>query len=189
MIDPTSLTWRHEPPFHAIEGTTVRVRTGENGDYWRETFYDFVHDDGHFLSASVDGDFTATAGVSGRYEALYDQGGLMIRIDEATWIKAGIEYADGAPNLSVVTTLGRSDWSQIRLDDAPETIELRLSRLGGAVRVDYRTGGGWRMVRLAPFPAGPARVGLMCCSPTRSGFEIEFTDFQIGAPIGRDLHA
>lgn len=49
MFDPSSFVWSHEPPFHAIDGDTLRVRTGDKGDYGRETFRDFDHDDGHFL--------------------------------------------------------------------------------------------------------------------------------------------
>ncbi len=35
----------------------------------------------------------------------------MVRIDEATWIKAGIELADGEALLGSVLTIGQSDWA------------------------------------------------------------------------------
>lgn len=57
------------------------------------------------------GDFDVTATVFGDFTSLYDQAGLMIRFDERTWLKAGIEYSDGALQLSTVITNGTSDWA------------------------------------------------------------------------------
>jgi regulation of enolase protein 1 (concanavalin A-like superfamily) len=36
---------------------------------------------------------------------------MLIRVDEAPWIKAGIEITDGEPRVAVVATNGLSDWS------------------------------------------------------------------------------
>jgi uncharacterized protein len=36
---------------------------------------------------------------------------------------------------------------------------------------------------------GRTQVGLMCCSPEREGFEVEFSSFHIGEPITEGLHA
>ena len=44
-----------------------------------------------------------------RHETLYDQAGLMLRIDERNWLKAGIEFVDGRQMLSVVATT--HEWS------------------------------------------------------------------------------
>ena len=64
-----------------------------------------------FSTHTVTGDFTAEVTVDGRYEALYDQAGLMIRLSESNWIKAGVEYTDGEPYFSTVVTNDTSDWS------------------------------------------------------------------------------
>ena len=75
----------------------------------------------------------------GDYEALYDQAGLFLRIDEKHWIKAGIEFTDGLMHFSVVVTRGVSDWSVIPLPQAKPTdeVSVRLTRHGDAIRVQF----------------------------------------------------
>jgi len=84
------LTWLNPPPHHAVDGDAVRVRTGKETDFWRETFYGFWRDNGHFLHRPVEGDFTAEVTVKGDYKVLYDQAGLMVRLSETHWINARI---------------------------------------------------------------------------------------------------
>jgi regulation of enolase protein 1 (concanavalin A-like superfamily) len=93
-------------------------------------------------------------------------------------------------HFSVVVTGPRSDWSVIPLEAGPETeVAARLTRHGDAVRVQYALDGGpWRMARLAPFAGGPARAGIMACSPERGGFRARFEGVTIGPPIARALH-
>ena len=52
-------------------------------------------DSGHAFLKPVSGDFTASTTVTGAYETLYDQAGLMLRIDATHWVKTGIEFTDG----------------------------------------------------------------------------------------------
>ncbi|KZF20542.1 hypothetical protein L228DRAFT_213211 [Xylona heveae TC161] len=49
--------------------------------------------------------------VSAYWKTLYDQGGLAIFSGYRIWIKAGIEFTHGRPNVSVVATDRWSDWS------------------------------------------------------------------------------
>lgn len=184
-------TWLNPPPVWSGDAAALSLETGETTDFWRETFYGFVRDSGHAWLAPVKGDFTARLAVTGRYSALYDQAGMMLRCGETCWIKAGIEFTDGLMHFSTVVSAPRSDWSVIPLPEAtPETVVgVRITRHGDAVRVQYALdGGAWRMARLCPFPEGPAEVGPMACSPTRAGFVAHFKDVAIGPPIARDLH-
>ena len=57
--------------------------------------------------------FTGIGKLRGDYEALYDQAGPLLRIDETHWVKAGIEFTDGLMHFSVVVTRDVSDWSVI----------------------------------------------------------------------------
>jgi regulation of enolase protein 1 (concanavalin A-like superfamily) len=183
--------WLNEPPEWSRDETGLNVVTGKDTDFWQETYYGFRRDDGHFYHEEVEGDFTADATFEGAYETLYDQAGLMLRLDETHWIKAGIELSDGALQFSVVVTNGRSDWSVREAPAGLVAVSVRLTRHDDAVRVQFAdASGAWHMARLASLPQrSPSFVGIMCCSPQRAGFRVRFTSFTIGPPIGRALHA
>jgi regulation of enolase protein 1 (concanavalin A-like superfamily) len=90
------MQWLNEPPFWRDEDGVLSVVTGDRTDFWRETHYGFIRDDGHFRYETVPGDFTAEIAFGGDYRALYDQAGLMLRADERNWLKAGIEFVAAA---------------------------------------------------------------------------------------------
>jgi regulation of enolase protein 1 (concanavalin A-like superfamily) len=186
-----AMAWLNEPPAWREEAGVLSVTTAARTDFWRETHYGFVRDDGHLRFARVNGDFTAAVTVSGDYQELYDQAGLMLRLDEHHWVKAGVEHVEGRGLLSVVVTRNFSDWSTVPTFPAPDPLRLRMSRHGTAVRVEWAPADGqpFTMLRLAYLPAGPALVGPMCCSPERAGFQARFRDFHLGDPIARDLHS
>jgi hypothetical protein len=181
--------WLNPPPAWNRTDEALTVETGERTDFWRDTLYGFRRDSGHALLVPVEGDFTAHVGFDGDYRTLYDQAGVMLRRDEAHWIKAGIELSDGVANLSVVVTRGASDWSTLALGRAPGPQRLRLTRTGGAVVIQARNGANrWQLLRVAPFPEGPVRIGPTACSPERSGFEARFTEFTLGPAVAQALH-
>ncbi|TPK97092.1 MULTISPECIES: DUF1349 domain-containing protein [unclassified Mesorhizobium] len=185
------MTWLNPPPHHTVGDGTFTVRTGKETDFWRETFYGFWRDNGHFLYRSVEGDFSAEVTVQGDYKVLYDQAGLMLRLSETHWIKAGIEYTDGLAYFSVVVTNDTSDWSLVAIAAGKDGVRIRLTRHAEAIRIQYldASDGHWKPVRLAYFPISKSvDVGMMCCSPQREGFEATFSGFTIGPPISRDLH-
>lgn len=188
----SAFTWLNPPTRWQGDAAVLTLSTDHATDFWRHTFYGFVRDNGHAYLRDVSGDFTASATVVGDYRRLYDQAGLMLRVDERNWIKTGIEFTDGLMHFSVVVTRETSDWSVIPLPEArPEQgVAIRLSRLGDAVRIQYSVAGtAWQMARLAPFPDIDARVGIMACSPERAGFEARFQGIEVGPPISRQLHA
>ncbi len=189
-VDLGAGRWLNEPARWSIASGTLHLATDAATDFWRETHYGFIRDNGHFLGFTTGEAFTAEVRVKGEYPSLYDQAGLMVRIDETRWVKAGVEFSDGQLNLSVVVTDGRSDWSVTRPDGDATDVRLRLTVKGGALRVQASTDGAvWPLLRLASFPAAPAyQVGPMACTPERAGLEIAFSDFRILPPTERDLH-
>lgn len=185
--------WLNQPPSWSGDATALSLTTGNETDFWQTTFYGFQRNSGHAWLSPVSGDFTLSATVTGAYEALYDQAGVMLYLDEKNWIKTGIEYTDGLMHFSAVVTREVSDWSVIPLPEATpaDELEVRLTRHDDAVRVQYRIGrmSDWQMARLAPFSAADSRAGVMACSPQRAGFQASFRDIEIGPAISRQLHA
>ena len=171
-------------------GNRLTLLTDAKTDFWRNTYYGFVRDSGHFLGFEAGSSFTATVRVTGKFESLYDQAGLMIRIDETRWVKTGVELTDGELFLSTVVTNGNSDWSVAKPFNELDDFYLRVTVKDGAMRIQAsRTGTHWPLARLAPFPVSERYlVGPMACTPERAGLSVAFSDFTIGPAITTDLH-
>jgi hypothetical protein len=186
------MLWLNEPPSWCDKDGLLSVATGDKTDFWRETHYGFIRDDGHVRYQRVGGDFTAEVAFSGDYRELYDQAGLMVRTDERNWLKAGIEFVDSRQMLSVVVTRDFSDWSTAPVPVEAEWLRLRVSRHGCAIRVEWapdERGAKFALLRLAYLPqSDQVSIGPMCCSPQRAGFQARFREFAVGPPIPTDLH-
>ena len=182
--------WLNAPETWRLNDGCLLVVTDAATDFWRETHYGFTRDNGHFFGCDVTGDFTMQLRVRARYDALYDQAGIMVRLDERKWIKAGIEQSDGQCLLSSVLTIDRSDWATGVFDGNPADFWMRATVRDGVIRLQVSPDGQrWPLLRLAPFPkAASYLVGPMCCTPERGGLEVEFSTFQVTLPVGKDLH-
>jgi regulation of enolase protein 1 (concanavalin A-like superfamily) len=178
-----NLQWFNPPAEAAVDGEMLRVTSAPSSDFWRITHYGFVRDNGHFYHEEVEGDFVVEVRVDGSYRDLYDQAGLMLRVDEKNWIKTGIEFVDGRQNLSVVVTREFSDWSVIGLEQNPGSLWLRVTRKADAVEIFYSLDGrSFQLMRLAYLVPSPVTlVGPMCASPDGSGFEVTFTEYRVKA--------
>lgn len=183
--------WLNAPKVWRAEADGDLVMTTDRGtDFWRETHYGFTRDSGHFLGFPTGDAFTAQLRIRGRYDRLYDQAGIMVRVDERRWVKAGIELSDGRAMLSSVLTDGRSDWATGPYEGDATDFWMRATVAKGVLRLQVSADGKhWPLVRLAPFPVAPRyRVGPMACTPEREGLEVRFSDLRITAPLGKDLH-
>ena len=182
--------WLNPPKNQAVQASQLHVTTDAHTDFWRRTQYGFIRDSGHFLGLPADGDFTAQIHVAAQYSSLYDQAGLMVRIDEKNWIKFGVEFSDEQLLLSSVLTVENSDWAVSVAPAMPHGFWLRVTVSAGVIRVQYSTDGQrWPLLRLAPFPvADRYLVGPMCCTPERGGLEVVFSQFSCGPALQKDLH-
>lgn len=179
--------WTH-PPVRVragSDGAGIEVTAAEGSDAWRLTSYGFVHDSEHALVApfadrsAMEVEFTAA------FSAQFDQAGIFVRVSAERWIKAGVEFADGAAQLGAVVTDGRSDWS---LAPVPEwtgrRVLVRVSRDGDAITVRAGiVGEPTRLVRVVPFAADlVAEAGPFVCAPTRSGLVVPLHAWRRTAP-------
>ncbi len=178
--------WTREPITTEVsaDGALV-VEAAEGSDWWRDTAYGFRHEDGHALlrpwepGTAVEVSF-ALDGFTGQF----DQAGLLVRVDDENWVKAGVELSDGHPQLGAVVTVGTSDWSTGRVDEwIGSVVTIRASRLADAVVIRARAtvDDEWRLVRVARFPHERASIGPMLCGPTRAGLRVRFVDWRTTA--------
>ena len=182
--------WLNRPPTLSVSDDELWVVTGPNTDFWRETHYGFVRDNGHFYAFEAADGFTAQVRVQAQFQHLYDQAGLMIRIDESRWVKTGIEFSDGHGLLGSVLTDGASDWATGQYAGDPSDFWVRVTVQAGVLRIQASSDGIiWPLVRLSPFPKSERYlVGPMCCTPERSGLKVRFTEWRLGPALGKDLH-
>ncbi len=177
------MKWHQEPPRWNVEDNEINVLTGAKTDFWRKTHYGFIRDNGHFYFQEIEGDFVAEVKISGQYESLYDQAGLMVRVDESNWIKCGIEFVAGVQQASVGVTRDFSDWSVTALPENPASIWLKVTRRKEALEVHYSLDGrNFVMLRMTYLTLNEAvQVGLMGASPDGDGFAVTFKDFKISS--------
>lgn len=175
------MQWLNEPPSWTAHGDRIEVGVAAGTDFWRKTHYGFIRDNGHVGYEIVQGDFTAEVKITGGYKDLYDQAGLMLRVDPAHWIKTGIEYVHGLQYVSAVVTNDFSDWSVAPLPQNPPSIWLRAIRKAEAVEIFYSLDGAeYTLLRIAYLlPGASMQVGIMCAAPDGTGFPVTFEGLRI----------
>jgi regulation of enolase protein 1 (concanavalin A-like superfamily) len=95
-------TWLNPPLLIEQQGNKLFVTAKENSDFWRTTSYGFVHDSGHGLLNEFPQDSSVELTWLLNYREQFDQAGLLVWANDENWTKAGIEFADGAPQLGAV---------------------------------------------------------------------------------------
>jgi len=182
--------WLNEPARWTAQDDSLELVTDKATDFWQKTHYGFCRDSGHFLGFPTAEAFTAELRVRANFQELYDQAGIMVRLDAEHWIKAGIEFSDGRAMLSSVLTSGQSDWATAPYERDASDLRMRITVADGVVRLQTSADGKtWPLVRLAPFPKAQSYlVGPMACTPEREGLSARFTGFSVRPPLGKDLH-
>lgn len=170
------MKWMNEPASSSTSGGRLVVRSRPKTDFWRKTFYGYVTDNGHFFFVPVSGEFVFQARVNGRYAALYDQAGVMVRLGPENWMKCGTEFFDGRRHASVVFTRDFSDWSTMPDLSNSEPVWWRAVRKKDSLETLCSLDGKrFESVRQGYFPPDvQVNVGVMCAAPEGPGFECAF---------------
>jgi len=178
------MNWLNPPASVNYGSGTVTARARSRTDFWRKTFYGYVTDNGHFFYIPMFGEFTFQARVNGKYAALYDQAGLMVRLDEKRWMKCGSELVDGKRKASVVFTHEFSDWSTMDDVSQSDPVWWRVARRKDSIEAQVSADGlTFLTVRQGYFPAYvEAQVGIMCAAPEGAGFEATFDELRLEKP-------
>lgn len=180
------MEWLNEPARWSVDNDRIRVWADAHTDFWRITHDGAVRDNGHFYAQAVRGDFTMEVAVSGAYNGLYDQAGLMVRQDDRVWLKCGIEFFNNMQHASAVMTRETSDWSVMPLLEAPPFLRLRVERRGVTLEVHYALpDGDFHLMRQAYIGDAPELLaGLLVAAPVGDGFEAVFEGLQIHEDAG-----
>ncbi len=171
------------PPMSALQvGSELKVSTVHESDFWRNTSYGFVHDSGHALLTDFPANSSMEVTFLLDYTGQFDQAGIIVHSDSQHWIKAGVESADGSPQVGAVVTSINSDWS---LAPVPQwmgkLVTVRASRTTDALTIRARCGEDDQLIRLAPMDASLAwKGGPHCASPISESLEITFTKWTHG---------
>jgi regulation of enolase protein 1 (concanavalin A-like superfamily) len=170
------MSWFNPPAQESYDAGRLTMRSKGRTDFCRKTFYGYVTDNGHFLNLRVAGDFTFQARVDGNYAALYDQAGLMVRLDEQNWMKCGSELVEGKRWASVVFTRDFSDWST--MDDLTQVgpVYWRVARRKDSIEAQCsKDGEKFLTIRQGYFPPKvEVMVGIMAAAPEGAGFDARF---------------
>ena len=175
------MQWFNEPEKWTVENQILSMFVTPKSDYWRISHYGFTVDDAPFYYALYGGEFEVKVKITGDYKNRFDQAGLMLRIDEQNYIKAGIEFVDGVYNLSTVVTHKTSDWSVIALEKPVPFIWIKAVRRLDAVEVFYSFDDKtYTMMRNAWMQDNtPMMVGVMGACPDGDGFNVKFENFKV----------
>ena len=183
-------SWNHSPVSAREDGDDLLVEAVEGSDAWRTTSYGFVHDTEHALLAPLPQDAAVEVDFVAAFESQFDQAGLFLSVRDDCWVKAGVEFADGTPQVGAVVTNPFSDGSVAPVPEwLDRTVTIRASRSGDAVTLRARVDGGdFRLVRVLPLAAdAEVQAGPMLCAPTRAGLVVRFTGWRTG-PADGALH-
>jgi regulation of enolase protein 1 (concanavalin A-like superfamily) len=175
-------TWTREPVTVNEQGATLAVEAAAESDWWRTTAYGFIHDDGHALVKEFPNESAVEVSFILNYTEQFDQAGIFITSDAKNWIKAGVEFCDGFPQVGAVVTQINSDWSVAPVPEwMNKEVTIRVSRSGDAVTMRAGINGDLRLVRVAPLdPSLSWSAGPMFCAPTRAGLVVTFTKWAQG---------
>lgn len=162
-----------EKEYSCNEGMVIK--TEPYTDFWQRTHYGFKRDNGHCLLTKIEGDFSIAGHVEFDPHTMYDQCGLIIRIDHNNWIKVSTEYEDEHISRlgSVVTNLGYSDWATTDISSEIKSMWYRISKNGNDYLIENSSNGEyWKQMRITHLhqEAEQLEVGIYACSPQNGSF-------------------
>jgi regulation of enolase protein 1 (concanavalin A-like superfamily) len=175
-------TWTRQPASVSELDGSLKFESIEASDWWRITSYGFIHNDGHALITDFPNESAMEVSFILDYTEQFDQCGIFLTADDENWIKAGVEFCDGYPQVGAVVTRTTSDWSSARIAQwVGKEVTVRASRSGDAITIRAGIGGDLQLVRVAPLTSTLTwKAGPMACAPTRAGLVTTITGWSIG---------
>lgn len=175
-------SWLNAPKSWSWKDGALACAAEPGSDFWRKTAGGPEVDSGHFFFRRQTGDFEMTAVLDGDYAADADQTGLMLRLDEKTWMKHGVEWLKGQPHVASVFTRDWSDGTAAVISSA-KAVRVRLKRKGQTLICGHAIGdGAFFDDRYGYLPMGASvDLGLVVASPMGKGFGAKISGVEIKA--------
>ena len=121
------------------DGDDLHVTARQGSDAWRLTSYGFIHSSEHALLTRFEPESAIEVQFRLDFAEQFDQAGIFVKVDDETWVKAGVELSDGQESLGAVVTRGTSDWSLSPVPGwAGRLVTVRGSWSGNALTVRAR---------------------------------------------------
>ena len=180
LIPWPTRTWTTPPKAVEHDGGDLLVTAREESDAWRITSYGFIHDTEHALVTDLPVGTAIEVVFTADFREQFDQAGLFVVASKEEWVKAGVEFADGHPQVGAVVTHGHSDWSVAPVDGwAGRRVRVRVSRGDDALTVRAGIDGEpLALVRVAYWPGHlTTQAGPFTCAPTRAGLTVRFHEW------------
>ena len=99
----------------SADGSQLTLYPPAKRDFWSRTFYTPLlkksDASGYLFPIALEDEATIKVDFEYSPRSQFDQAGLLVYLDDEHWMKCGIEYCDGRPQLSVVVCNCFSDWS------------------------------------------------------------------------------
>lgn len=182
-------SWYNEPSNWSLTPNGLRVYPEAETDFWSRSYYDFIHDNGHFLYTNLPNDmnYTIYTQVTLLPSHQFDQAGLMARFSSDSWLKLAAEYIDDEfSHLGSVITNYFSDWSTRDISTKNNhIIQYRLAKIGFSwvLHAKLQENDKWEQLRIGYLEGvegvQQVPVGLFACSPTDAGFRADFQYIKI----------
>lgn len=176
--------WFNEPENVSFTESGLQVTAQSNTDFWQNIDRGFAKDNGHFFFIHQPKDFVLTC--KWFFEKIKDsaQCGVMVRINEHNWLKAGLLSTNiYNPQIGVVTAdNGSYDWSMHDIAKNTNSIWLKLKRCGQDFVSYYSLDDqNYHTLRITHLSAATkaVKVGTYACSPKDEAFECVLEEINI----------
>ena len=184
--------WINEPDTWSLTDQVLTIKTHEQTDFWRKTYYGFDRMNGHVFHKKIDGDFETEVNLSMEDPSnRYDQAGVFIMLSDECWLKVSLEYMPNGDCYlgSVVTNNGYSDWASKNYPEpeACKPISYKIKRTGGTYQIWVKSAlheNEYEQMRIARLHEddhnSPIIVGLYACSPSpEASFTAKFHSWTV----------
>ncbi len=185
-MDLNAFKWIRQPENYQIWDDKIAITTKPHTDLWQRTYYHFRNDNAPVFQMETEEKYFSFTVKTDFQEShhRFDQCGIVMYLDSENWLKASIEYENGAYQHlgSVVTNHGYSDWATTEIDSSLKSMWYRFTTREDDYCIECSFDGEkFMQMRVCHMFQGDGKIqfGIYACSPENSSFTATFTNMQL----------